>query len=69
MILGERALQAQWRLGDQSQLTLLANLGATPAPLRRFRKEKVSLVMPADVAQELAQGVLPPWSVTWALKA
>ncbi len=68
MLLGERALQAQWRLGDQSQLILLANLGVTPTLLEALPAGERLFVTSAGAAQGLSQGVLPPWSVIWFLK-
>ncbi|MDD5328933.1 MAG: malto-oligosyltrehalose trehalohydrolase [Sulfuricella sp.] len=66
--LGERALQAGWRLGDGSRLTLLANLGASPVA-GAARPAGVPLFAGAgDLEPELAKGVLPAWSAAWFLE-
>ena len=68
-MLGERALNVNWQLGEGSRLALLANLGAEPiGPLTLppgvaiYRSEN----LPAGV---LDAGRLPPWSVAWMLDA
>ncbi len=67
--LGERALQASWRLGDGSRLTLLANLGAAPVS-GVGRPAGVALFAGSSGLElELAKGMLPPWSAAWFLEA
>lgn len=63
---GGAGLRVEWRLGDGSLLTLLANLGAQTAELPLppgvvfYQSGNVS-------AGELSAGRLPPWSVAWLL--
>jgi malto-oligosyltrehalose trehalohydrolase len=65
---GDRGLVARWRLGDDSLLSLIANLGEPaidglpPSPEGRpvYATDHVSL-------DGLAEGKLPGWSVAWFL--
>jgi maltooligosyltrehalose trehalohydrolase len=65
---GDRGLRARWGFSDNSELTLLANLGNTPLaasiPHARviYASEEVSVE-----GQE--QGTLPAWSVVWCLES
>ena len=69
-ILGERGLQADWRLGDGSRLRLRANLGhevlADPSLIPR-PGERLLHSEPGAIAADLAGGRLAPWSVAWHL--
>jgi malto-oligosyltrehalose trehalohydrolase len=61
-------LRIVWRMGDDSRLQLLANLGPTAvdglaAPIGR------QIHVTADInPASLAAGRLPPWSVVWSLQ-
>jgi malto-oligosyltrehalose trehalohydrolase len=61
----ERVLTADWRLGDGSRLSLLANLSAAPAPRPRPPdKPGGSAVWGGEPRERLA-----PWSVFWRIGA
>jgi malto-oligosyltrehalose trehalohydrolase len=65
--IGETGLAVEWTLGDGSRLALLANLGPADVddvpPVAGRLLETVGV----DVAAQLAQGRLPPWSAAWHL--
>ncbi len=61
---GERGLRVWWRLGDDSCLTLLANLG--PEPLDGVERPPGKILYAGDgVAKDGPE--LPGWSVLWYL--
>jgi len=64
-LLGPRAVQVDWRLGDGSDLHLLANLG--PEPVQGVAQPPGRLLYAggSEAAAALAGGTLPPWSVLW----
>jgi maltooligosyltrehalose trehalohydrolase len=68
-LIGETALQVAWALGDQSRLTLIANLAdrAGEISLEDQIEGDVLFASPRDVEDDLRQGRLPPWSVLWLL--
>lgn len=55
-------LQVRWRLGDGSTLGLLANLSG-----RELRQPPPAGTRLFSTTTELANDVLPPWSVLWTL--
>ncbi|XSG86168.1 MAG: malto-oligosyltrehalose trehalohydrolase [Methylohalobius sp. ZOD2] len=61
-----RGLQAAWRMGDGSLLTLLANLSGQP--LRKLEIPSGSLIgtQPEGIGRRLDEQ-LPPWSLAWFL--
>jgi maltooligosyltrehalose trehalohydrolase len=66
-IVGDCGLSACWKFPDNSELTLVANLGpsaasglTTPTAQIIYSSEQVSM-------DGLQTGVLPPWSVVWCL--
>ena len=63
-VVGERGLRAQWRLGDDSLLTLLANLGEESV---EFEKENGRLIHATEGVSE-DDRELPTWSVVWYLE-
>ena len=63
-VVGERGLRAQWRLGDNSLLTLLANLDEESIG---FEKENGRLVYATEGVAE-GKWELPAWSVAWYLE-
>lgn len=71
---GERGLQVRWRLGDGSDLTLLANLGDHPLPAsgEALPAGKLLYVEPAGAAAVWEDGgtppAMPPWCVAWFLR-
>jgi malto-oligosyltrehalose trehalohydrolase len=68
--LGETGLRVQWRLGDGSSLSVLANLGEAPLPIlaEELPAGEALYVHPPGLAVELAAHRLPPWSVAWFLR-
>ena len=68
---GDAGLWVHWRLGDGSELTLLANLGDTeldaPEPARADPANPLHLE-PAGAAAALENGRLPPWTAAWHLR-
>ncbi len=68
-LLGDTGLVCRWRLGDDSQLTLLANLGDSPLPLDDASPPIGTpfYAAPAELSAGLAARRLPPWAVTWSI--
>ncbi|MGB3683974.1 MAG: malto-oligosyltrehalose trehalohydrolase, partial [Rubrobacteraceae bacterium] len=64
-VVGGDGLRAQWRLGDYSILTLLANLGEDPLP--EFERPDGGLLYSTEGVAEGARE-LPAWSVAWYLE-
>lgn len=66
---GAGGLRAQWRLGDGSRLTLLANLAAAPLAGMHAPSpaQRIFVVSDPDAA-DARGGELPPWSVQWWLE-
>jgi maltooligosyltrehalose trehalohydrolase len=65
-LVGERALRAQWTLGDGSTLTLLANLG--PEPQSGFEGPAGRPLYATSEAAREAEKELPAWSTAWYLR-
>lgn len=65
--IGERALAVDWRLGDGSDLYLLANLGPTPIPITDNKPPGRLLFTTPDNLNAQAE-MLPGWSVVWTLQ-
>ena len=65
--LAERALSAQWRLGDGSELLLLANLG--DESVSGINRQAIPPLYTTHAESLLQSGAasLPPWSVSWYL--
>jgi maltooligosyltrehalose trehalohydrolase len=61
---GERGLHVQWKLGDDSLLVLLSNLG--PEPLDGVERPSGRLLYASDGVTD-DEGELPGWSVLWYL--
>ncbi|MGB3681067.1 MAG: malto-oligosyltrehalose trehalohydrolase [Rubrobacteraceae bacterium] len=64
-VIGERGLRARWRLGDDSILTLLANLDEDPLP--EFDEANGRLLYATGAATEGGRE-LPAWTVAWYLE-
>jgi len=65
---GGQALAARWTLGDESVLSLLANLGDNPLEgVTQPQGAVLYTTHPAAFKQHAANR-LPPWSVTWLLR-
>jgi 1,4-alpha-glucan branching enzyme/maltooligosyltrehalose trehalohydrolase len=66
---GDGGLVARWEFRDNSELTLLANLGTES--LSGFSPAKASILYASEDATPgaLQQGALPPWTVAWFLKS
>jgi malto-oligosyltrehalose trehalohydrolase len=69
--LGERGLRVEWRLGEGSTLTLLANLGDAPLPITAAELSSGTLlyVDPDDAWDpDSKPDRLPSWCVSWFLR-
>ncbi|MBF0351166.1 MAG: malto-oligosyltrehalose trehalohydrolase [SAR324 cluster bacterium] len=68
-----RILRAEWTLGDQSKLTLLANLTKQHAvPVKPFMDQRPGrsiYLSHEDLEQRIDSGFLYPWSVAWFLQS
>jgi len=62
-----RCLDVAWRLGDDSELSLAANLGDAPAAVSASPGERLLLEYPGGAADALRDGRLPPWSAVFHL--
>lgn len=67
-LLSERALTVNWRLGDGSRLSLIANLGGETAIASTPVSGKLIFATARLDAAMLEAGQLPPWSVAWYLQ-
>ncbi|HSI23779.1 MAG TPA: malto-oligosyltrehalose trehalohydrolase [Methylophilaceae bacterium] len=67
-LLGERSTAIEWRLGDGSRLTLLANLGKSAVLDVAVPDAPLLFASEDDIAASLTAGTLPPWSVAWILE-
>ena len=66
MLFGNSGLQAEWRLGDGSYLSLLANAGNEPALLSEsMQPGRRIFSSPGIVSAKGCTDNLPPWSVLW----
>jgi maltooligosyltrehalose trehalohydrolase len=64
---GERALTVRWKFADNSELTLLANMG--PESASSFVVPAAPIIYAGDeVADTLKRGTLPAWTVVWFLQ-
>jgi malto-oligosyltrehalose trehalohydrolase len=66
-LLGDRALQVAWTLGDQSRLILIANPADQVSEASVATEGEVLFASRPDLPDELRRGRLPPWSVLWLL--
>jgi maltooligosyltrehalose trehalohydrolase len=66
--LADHGLTADWHFRDGSELTLIANLGATP--LSGLTPPPTHMIYASQEvgADTLQHGLLPPWSVVWFLE-
>jgi malto-oligosyltrehalose trehalohydrolase len=64
-LLGDSGLRVRWRLGDESDLVLVANLGDTPVP--RPPEPPGARLLYACPAQNAGARELSPWTVHWLL--
>ena len=64
-VIGGQGLRAQWRLGDNSILTLMANLDEAPLP--EFNEVNGRLLYATEGATK-SERELPAWSVAWYLE-
>jgi maltooligosyltrehalose trehalohydrolase len=67
-VLGERSVAIEWRLGDGSRWTLLANLGKSAVLDVAVPDAPLLFASEDDIAASLTTGTLPPWSVAWTLE-
>jgi maltooligosyltrehalose trehalohydrolase len=65
---GDRGLRAHWRFADNSELTLLANLGTTPLSGLTCSASHVIYCSAEVSADALRGGALPAWSAVWGLE-
>jgi malto-oligosyltrehalose trehalohydrolase len=65
----DKALTVEWRIGDTTTLSLIANLSAVPVTLvvRRPGQIIYSNSMAAALEREQEQTQMPPWLVAWLL--
>ena len=65
---GDGSLVACWKFANNSELSLLANLGAVP--LHDVRAPSASILYASEGTgkDELNSGILSPWSVVWSLR-
>jgi maltooligosyltrehalose trehalohydrolase len=66
---GDHGLTAHWTFPDESNLTLLANLGTTSLSGPTLSSSNIIYASQEGSAETLKQGVLPPWSVVWLLES
>lgn len=66
----EQGLEIEWRLGDGSTLTLLANLGDSPLLITaaELPAGKPLYTYPAGMTIDAATDCLPPWCIAWFLQ-
>jgi malto-oligosyltrehalose trehalohydrolase len=62
-----RCLHVAWRLGDGSELSVIANLGHAPAPFSAATSGRLLFAQPEGAADALRGGHLPPWSAVFHL--
>jgi len=62
------AFRVKWRLGDESRLGLVANLGAAPASVS-YALAGVRIFALGEVPARADRTLLPPWSVGWFLES
>ena len=70
-VIGQHGLRVGWLLGDDSLLTLTANLGDTELSAADCMDDGLGeplLLEPDSAGAALAEGHLPPWVVTWHLR-
>jgi 1,4-alpha-glucan branching enzyme len=67
---GDRGLTARWKFSDQSELSLMANLGTDSLSGLNPPASQVVVVYASEQmnADALKRGTLPAWSVVWFLK-
>lgn len=65
--LSERALSAYWKLGDDSELSLFANLGDEPLAGHNISLDTLLYTTQGEQHEQMNSGTLAPWSVTWSL--
>ena len=58
-----QAIDLRWRLGDGTQLTMIANLGDTPCKVPFEPDGRVLFETEAGIAAQAAATALPGWSV------
>ncbi|MGV8900133.1 MAG: malto-oligosyltrehalose trehalohydrolase [Burkholderiaceae bacterium] len=66
-IVGASGLVVCWRLGNDSILSLVANLGAQALPGIRRPPGELFYASDASLAASFASEQMPPWSVAWFL--
>jgi maltooligosyltrehalose trehalohydrolase len=64
-IQGRSGLVAQWKFADDSQLLLRANLGTSAISDLDLPASQIIYASQEIAAENLANGVLPPWTVAW----
>ncbi|MGA9508671.1 MAG: malto-oligosyltrehalose trehalohydrolase [Candidatus Sulfotelmatobacter sp.] len=67
--LEDLGLTAEWKFGDRSKLTLLANLGADPLTAAAAPNSPILYASEQVREDELRRGTLPPESVVWFLES
>jgi 1,4-alpha-glucan branching enzyme/maltooligosyltrehalose trehalohydrolase len=67
-LIGASGLVVRWRLGDGSQLTLLANLGDSPVEGTLPFTDRAIYLSQSDLPEIYATGWMPLWSAAWFIK-
>lgn len=67
-VLSPHALHAGWSLGGAAQLSVYANLGATPVSLVSQPQGNMFFSSEEKLDQYLATGILPAFAIAWYLK-
>jgi 1,4-alpha-glucan branching enzyme/maltooligosyltrehalose trehalohydrolase len=67
-VVGVSGLIVRWRLGEGSQLSLLANLGDAQVEGHLHFDGKPLYLSQVDLPEFLAAGRIPPWSVAWLIE-
>ena len=65
-LLGPTAVRVRWRFGDDSRLTLIANLGRRPATVS-YAAGGIPIFTLGDVRRHADATTLRPWTVGWFL--
>jgi hypothetical protein len=65
----DRALTVEWRIGDTTTLSLIANLSGVPVTLAQHPSGQIiySNSMAVELERKQGQTQMPPWFVAWLL--
>lgn len=68
MQLARRALSVNWTLGDSSELTVFVNMGQESVSIKKPSLSQILYMTHPGALDELMNGHLLPWSVSWSLE-